>query len=435
MEKAETHQFPEDLIFNVLAWLPAKSLMRFKTVCKSWQALILDPYFVESHHTISRPRRPDSSYLVFLMATAQQGVVYHSVSSFNGKPQWGIFPAKPDGVFSNQLPLHTFKAANDGYDGYGMRCTNIVNGLICIWVSPFQFELLNLTTREKVALPRLETPNYRHARDFYPSYYLGFDPSKKQYKVLFRGETGQYFIITFSNSTCMSWKKVESKPQCGLLAVANTCVDGAIYWNVKDSRAVQYFEVGEEKFKVLHIPDRAGEDDEVHQTEIGGKFTLAFFTRCYIGSGTFGSDQITLWRLINRNEGVWVKSLVELASSLIDGQYLRFCGSTNTGNMLLRTSEPSPGNPQHTRYKLIFCDLGEKKKHETVQLIFEDNFPLWKPISVVKCVSITHHVENILPLNLQKRMTKEPRIQRSTFYNGLSRVLGSKVFNWLSTAL
>ncbi|CAI9107269.1 OLC1v1006587C1 [Oldenlandia corymbosa var. corymbosa] len=59
------HHIPYDIIFDVLTRLPAKNLMRFKTVCKSWNSLICDPYFADIHHTDSLARRPESSYLLF----------------------------------------------------------------------------------------------------------------------------------------------------------------------------------------------------------------------------------------------------------------------------------------------------------------------------------------------------------------------------------
>ncbi|KAI6693667.1 hypothetical protein NL676_021377 [Syzygium grande] len=40
---------PEDIIIDILLRLPAKSLMRFKCVCKRWRSLISDPGFVKSH--------------------------------------------------------------------------------------------------------------------------------------------------------------------------------------------------------------------------------------------------------------------------------------------------------------------------------------------------------------------------------------------------
>lgn len=47
---------PEDVIFNILKELPAKSLLRFNCVCKQWRCIIEDPYFVDSHRIRSHVR-------------------------------------------------------------------------------------------------------------------------------------------------------------------------------------------------------------------------------------------------------------------------------------------------------------------------------------------------------------------------------------------
>ncbi|WVY91561.1 hypothetical protein V8G54_037075 [Vigna mungo] len=39
-----------ELITEILSWLPAKSLMRFTCVSKTWNSLIINSYFVKLHH-------------------------------------------------------------------------------------------------------------------------------------------------------------------------------------------------------------------------------------------------------------------------------------------------------------------------------------------------------------------------------------------------
>ncbi|KAI3943210.1 hypothetical protein MKX01_027508, partial [Papaver californicum] len=42
---------PIDVIFQILIRLPIQSLLRFKSVCTSWYALIQSPHFIQSHAT------------------------------------------------------------------------------------------------------------------------------------------------------------------------------------------------------------------------------------------------------------------------------------------------------------------------------------------------------------------------------------------------
>lgn len=40
---------PDDLFFGILSYLPVKSLLRFRFVCKMWSSMISDPSFTEAH--------------------------------------------------------------------------------------------------------------------------------------------------------------------------------------------------------------------------------------------------------------------------------------------------------------------------------------------------------------------------------------------------
>ncbi|KAI3903336.1 hypothetical protein MKW98_031990, partial [Papaver atlanticum] len=42
---------PQDIIFQILIWLPVQSLLRFKSVCRSWYALIRSSHFIQRHIT------------------------------------------------------------------------------------------------------------------------------------------------------------------------------------------------------------------------------------------------------------------------------------------------------------------------------------------------------------------------------------------------
>jgi hypothetical protein len=46
---------PDDLIAEILPWLPVKAACRFRCVSKGWHALISSPAFVEAHKTRAEP--------------------------------------------------------------------------------------------------------------------------------------------------------------------------------------------------------------------------------------------------------------------------------------------------------------------------------------------------------------------------------------------
>ncbi|KAG2695684.1 hypothetical protein I3760_07G024000 [Carya illinoinensis] len=60
------NHFPEDLLLQILLWLPVISLSRFKCVCKSWYAFISDQTFIYKHllHAQSPSNRNKNALLL-----------------------------------------------------------------------------------------------------------------------------------------------------------------------------------------------------------------------------------------------------------------------------------------------------------------------------------------------------------------------------------
>ncbi|CAI9101457.1 OLC1v1038787C1 [Oldenlandia corymbosa var. corymbosa] len=425
---------PDDIIFKVLSLLPAKSLMRFKTVCKSWGALISDPSLAETHriNSESTTDRPESSHLLIHLAMKHGSHVEVQA----------ILPATLNGKASTKLPTHNFHALS-GNGGEEVCCSNIVNGLVCLWVSNRnQFELLNLTTRERMTLPRGEIPR----KFWYPSCFLGFYPVLKQYKILYVGLERKLFIITLSidnssntRSSTMSswWREVASLPLFDDMVNTCVCVEGAIFWMKKVSSqtgrkiVVQYFDLGDEKFKLLPIPDEVETNfNTVEATQIGGKFTMAV-----INYRLFESFKITMWKLINKYDDddadqlLWDKSFLsigELPRQLTARRKFSIIGARqkfsiiggNNDKLLIITSKHLQTGPSDSSWDtLIFWDMG-KKEYKTVELVSKNGYSspnkaLGKyRLSGFTVAAVTYHVDNILPLkhilNLPTEQPKQP---------------------------
>ncbi|CAI9104703.1 OLC1v1003431C1 [Oldenlandia corymbosa var. corymbosa] len=307
--------------------------MRFRTICKAWHALILDPYFTRWHYNNSRIR-PESSYFQYYLIK-------------NGSPveaiEEAIISEKLGGVISSrgcntqQLPLHKFLGC-----GGTVICSGVVNGL-------------------------------KHCL-------LGFDPiNSEDYKVLYLGCKGKFMWTTLTSkydtvSHRWRWREVASSPQVEPIRKSpsdHICVDGAILWReivvVNGERFVPCFEVGEEKFEVLLIHDPVVineidfSSDKVIITEIGDEFTLArsrFHDK---------NVEITLWMLTNRRDQVWFKSTIEPAKALFSGPRICFVGCRNTGNKLLIASKSRKLTRARNKRvwtwilgSLTFCDLEMK---------------------------------------------------------------------------
>ncbi|CAI9106031.1 OLC1v1005083C1 [Oldenlandia corymbosa var. corymbosa] len=421
-------ELPENVIFIILSWLPAKSLMRFKLVSKPWLALIRDPYFAETHLANSRTetRQPFSSYILFYVIG-----------------RWAMFPANPDAVFSTQLPMHRFT----DHDEHGIiideaePCSNIVNGLILLWSpSSYQLRLLNVTTKENIGLPKTRRSISSCHCSGPSNNFLGFDPINKVYKVVHSCGQDKCFVMTLSFGNMMRWREIVSTyPQYDLVYRKNICVDGSIFWEGfefcyesgdEGKRALQYFDVSEESFKLVpvsngffhgdgnaHHPDiflsqnRKFDYYDQLMTEVGGRFTLAKFIHHPHPS------QIKLWTLMNKHDPFWIQSYIELPEQVFY-RGIDIVGSTNTEEGVIYVSvfawkvlvTHKRVSTETSDAALIFCDPGKKKnkekkenKYEIKQLQFEDkSSPVHALVPVLSTVASSHHIENILPLSPPK---------------------------------
>ena len=64
LRQGKTH-LPHDVVLNILARLPVKSLLRFRCVCKLWDSSITSPNFISTHLSIvNNSNDDDHAYLI-----------------------------------------------------------------------------------------------------------------------------------------------------------------------------------------------------------------------------------------------------------------------------------------------------------------------------------------------------------------------------------
>lgn len=47
--QSDNHHIPQEVIIEILSRLPVKPLLKFKSVCKNWYAIIKNPSFITKH--------------------------------------------------------------------------------------------------------------------------------------------------------------------------------------------------------------------------------------------------------------------------------------------------------------------------------------------------------------------------------------------------
>ncbi|KAM3237122.1 putative F-box protein [Capsicum annuum] len=162
----ETYQFCyDDIVIEILAFVPAKSLMRFKCVSKVWNTLIQHPEFVQSHYARSQAR-PSATRLLFQLIIC-------------GGKQYHHQPNKSEGL---SLQLDYFC-----YDWDMTIWSNHCNGLVCLYsYTESRPYLYNVTTREIKPFPKRILSFSKSKYQRCPKLFLGFDQVTGNYKLLHR---------------------------------------------------------------------------------------------------------------------------------------------------------------------------------------------------------------------------------------------------------
>ncbi|PHU02281.1 hypothetical protein BC332_27532 [Capsicum chinense] len=117
----ETRGFGYDILFEILVLLPAKSLLRFRSVSRTWNSLIRDdPDFVKLHSALSQSR-PLATRLLFELALRSRYQRDDVESTYNSPTQLEGFP----------LQLVYARQYLDSREKEIVICSNHCNGLVC----------------------------------------------------------------------------------------------------------------------------------------------------------------------------------------------------------------------------------------------------------------------------------------------------------------
>ncbi|XP_075524132.1 F-box/kelch-repeat protein At3g23880-like [Primulina tabacum] len=186
------HDFPYDILENILSRLPVKSLLRFKTVCKSWNAVIKDSGFAGTHSKQSK------------LSNSQRFFVGYSC----GEKTYSWMKCKGHEFYKESVGL--FQLEEYKYAYYLCGCEGIL-----------LFEDIYRETRErKFVLLNPFTRNYStfscpfydeildNRIDFCGWYGLCFDKYEDDYKFVAVLRGGRYLVYSVKND---SWIERQSE--------------------------------------------------------------------------------------------------------------------------------------------------------------------------------------------------------------------------------
>ncbi|GAB2298411.1 hypothetical protein Dimus_032476 [Dionaea muscipula] len=186
--------FPEEVVVEILARLPVRSLLRFKSVCKTWFSVIGSEYFAGKHLFARSMMFKNYNFENLL-------VDYHHTPDFMCL-QSSLVDINTLNVVHRKFKIVSSPANRDHYPTcwFAGSC----NGIVCLLVQaivgwPQQSILLwNPATGEVKVL--------QHENDIYVLGF-GFDPRTNDYKVMLISESEEHVSVYSSRSD--SWKSVE----------------------------------------------------------------------------------------------------------------------------------------------------------------------------------------------------------------------------------
>ncbi|PRQ33711.1 putative F-box domain, galactose oxidase/kelch, beta-propeller, F-box associated interaction [Rosa chinensis] len=208
-KRAHTEFHDGDIISEILARLPVKSLMRFRCVSKSWSALISDPFFTKKHLSYTETGITENSSRLLYSLDPPQSLDYEALKDLKDHR---------DGYFANrELDLPILQPSN--------------------------------------VLPRTKFPSYFpkfNSRHVFCGF--GYDSATDDYKVImgtrnckqiqiFTLKTSSWKVLPLTNALDMSGK--------GLL------LNGSLHWlaepqpNAGNRQTILSFDLVEEKFREM----------------------------------------------------------------------------------------------------------------------------------------------------------------------------------------
>ncbi|XP_058214501.1 F-box/kelch-repeat protein At3g23880-like [Rhododendron vialii] len=313
-------KLPFEMTIEILSRLPVKSLLRFKSVCKTWYDLIKTPHFI-SKHLLTHSTRHHTPLLEtsLNLVTENQEISLIYNDGFNNGPINLDFPF---------LDIRDYRRTS-GYGGENyLVIAGICNGLVCVSLSCFGYRLFlcNPSTRKFREIPNSEW-NDENSYGGQVSFGFGFHPSANDYKLirigLYSTPTSKYniradlYIMSTDTWTEIDFRKLslflgemneggeyDSIVQIG--GSSATALNGVFYWPARvvptDQVVVMSFDMGTEVFSRIRTPECLHERGNLYNwqfTELDDKIALV------ISHDESGFD---VW-VLNENESCWTNQI------------------------------------------------------------------------------------------------------------------------------
>ncbi|CAK7332961.1 unnamed protein product [Dovyalis caffra] len=249
---------PNELIIEILSRLPAKSLIQFRCVSKSFKSLISDPEFIKTHlekvKTLSKSHHPDFSQTIVISSSEPLFKLKScSVHSVCNNPETDVV------ILDDYSLKDTYS-----YDWVVGSC----DGLLCLGIEQDFVVLWNPTTRIFNRLPDLR---FSKKSGSYTVFGFGYDSRVDDYKALaifcfctksVHGGSRYVNRIKVCSLKDRHWRRVDDFEYGIPYDVSGKHVNGNLCWPVipeggsmESMWSIVAFDLAEETFKEVVQPE------------------------------------------------------------------------------------------------------------------------------------------------------------------------------------
>ncbi|CAN6359282.1 unnamed protein product [Urochloa humidicola] len=324
---------PEEMMVEVFLRLPIKSILRFRTVCRSWDAVLSSEEFCGLHMTKAEAASSVLPKLFFTSPTAGFDATAVYLSSSSGPDDGLLFTL--DGIradFVNMMPA---------------PCRGLTLIHEHATVAPAYY-VFNASTRAVTRLPPCQA-----AVSLSVTAGLGFDAQTKKYKVV-RLFYGNYCdkqhvkceIYTLGGDHGDCWKPAVGGVPFKFCRAAGAAIshanqdkllplfaNGFLHWLLhplflaeRPRAAILSFSVTDETFTFVRSPPFVVSG--VHLVELAGRLCVVRDLR----NVSFNCSMLEIWKLNDYSSGIWslehrIDLLQHVARDLIEPQIVKIIGS------------------------------------------------------------------------------------------------------------
>uniref|UniRef100_A0A7N2MYJ5 F-box domain-containing protein n=1 Tax=Quercus lobata TaxID=97700 RepID=A0A7N2MYJ5_QUELO len=376
--RQKKEHLPHDIVLNILANLPVKSILRFRCVSKTWDSSITTPSFISTHLNLN-----NNNNLAYLISFASTTIDSRIIPSFIG----GYDPT------FNRISKYPIPSCfHSSYDSYSFTADSC-NGLVCF--TQYGYHHPNITGAIYLWNPSIRKqkrlPGFSLTRSLRFSTGFAYQSNTNDYKVVkisqmrvgvdYDAIENDAEVYTLSSN---SWRRVEISLPKTILGLppddrAATFVSGALHWLGNDREAapnymILSFDVNNDKFGEIALPHVQQQQQLLPQGVMARlnrlmafKGKLAFITLGYLTFDHANEDEYNDFMRSHTPHScfIWVMGeygVHESWSKLFFVQFenvvsVRFFGCTSRGELLVIKKPSAESNPERWWPTVVSLDL------------------------------------------------------------------------------